>query len=153
LKFVLGFTTTRPEGFEDAAGSQGHRKVFPPSVILSDMPSEVDLFVASTSKVCVYFSVKKIEIQLNSFAQDFGKKVYRKVAVVEEFFEIIYNVHMELGGRSGMHAGQKRTYRIVSLKTNTFKMYSDLSLVSDNGNLCLFTKRSCDSVSIDLSGV
>lgn len=68
----------------------------------------MDLFVASTSK-------------------EAGKRVYRKVAVVEEFFDIIYNVHMELGGRSGMHAGQKRTYRIVSVMYYvilSFQMFS-----------------------------
>uniref|UniRef100_T1GPV2 Integrase zinc-binding domain-containing protein n=1 Tax=Megaselia scalaris TaxID=36166 RepID=T1GPV2_MEGSC len=41
-------------------------------------------------------------------------KNYRIVATVENFFEIIYNVHVELGGRNGRHAGQKRTYRIIS---------------------------------------
>lgn len=40
--------------------------------------------------------------------------VYRKVAVVENFFDIIYTVHVELEGRPGKHAGQKRTYRTVS---------------------------------------
>ncbi|XP_054741797.1 mucin-2-like [Anastrepha obliqua] len=89
------FTTKRPADFEEAAG--GHRELepLPPNAVLSDNPSLVDLFVASTTK-------------------DLGKRTYRKVAVVEEFFDIIYNVHMELGGRSGMHAGQKRTYRIIT---------------------------------------
>ncbi|XP_050321106.1 uncharacterized protein LOC126753596 [Bactrocera neohumeralis] len=89
------FTTKRPAEFKEAAG--GHRQLepLPPNAVLSDNPSLVDLFVASTTK-------------------DFGKRTYRKVAVVEEFFDIIYNVHMELGGRSGMHAGQKRTYRIIT---------------------------------------
>lgn len=41
--------------------------------------------------------------------------VYRKVAIVENFFDIIYTVHVELEGRPGKHAGQKRTYRTVSL--------------------------------------
>lgn len=41
--------------------------------------------------------------------------VYRKVAVVENFFDIIYTVHVELEGRPGKHAGQKRTYRTVSV--------------------------------------
>lgn len=40
--------------------------------------------------------------------------VYRKVAIVENFFDIIYTVHVELEGRPGKHAGQKRTYRTVS---------------------------------------
>lgn len=48
------------------------------------------------------------------------KPVYKKVAVVEDFFDIIYREHVEFmnnsGGRppTGKHAGQKRTYRAVS---------------------------------------
>ena len=42
------------------------------------------------------------------------EKQYKRVAVVEDFFEIIYNVHVEMDGRGGKHAGQKRTYRAVS---------------------------------------
>ncbi|KAH8279658.1 hypothetical protein KR054_000146, partial [Drosophila jambulina] len=90
-----GFTTNRPDGFEEAPGSRRCLKPLPTSAILSDNPGDVDLFAASTSK-------------------GFGRRIYRKVACVEEFFDIIYNVHMELGGRSGMHAGQKRTYRIIT---------------------------------------
>ena len=49
--------------------------------------------------------------------------VYKRVAVVEQFFSIIYNVHVEssssdtpqLRGRAGKHCGQKRTYRAVSI--------------------------------------
>ncbi|XP_018321924.1 nucleolar protein 4 [Agrilus planipennis] len=40
-----------------------------------------------------------------------AEPTYRKVAIVENFFDIIYNVHVELEGRPGKHAGQKRTYR------------------------------------------
>ena len=47
--------------------------------------------------------------------------VYKRVAVVEQFFSIIYSVHVEssgetphLRGRAGKHCGQKRTYRAVS---------------------------------------
>jgi len=41
--------------------------------------------------------------------------IYKKVAVVEEFFDIIYREHVEFGGRSsGKHAGQKRTYRAIT---------------------------------------
>ncbi|KAJ8938740.1 hypothetical protein NQ318_016035, partial [Aromia moschata] len=43
-----------------------------------------------------------------------GEPVYRKVAVVENFFDIIYNVHVDLEGRPGKHAGQKRTYRTIT---------------------------------------
>lgn len=38
------------------------------------------------------------------------------MAIVEDFFDIIYGVHVEMDGRGGKHAGQKRTYRAVSQK-------------------------------------
>lgn len=47
------------------------------------------------------------------FSQDIGSE-YKKVAIVENFFDIIYGVHVEIDGRNGKHAGQKRTYRTVS---------------------------------------
>uniref|UniRef100_A0A1A9W0C7 Nucleolar protein 4 n=1 Tax=Glossina brevipalpis TaxID=37001 RepID=A0A1A9W0C7_9MUSC len=90
-----GFTTNRPQNFLDAPCTPKCLKPLPPDAVLSDNPADVDLYVASTSK-------------------DVDKRHYRKVAVVEEFFDIIFNIHMELGGRSGLHAGQKRTYRIIS---------------------------------------
>lgn len=40
--------------------------------------------------------------------------VYKRVAVVENFFDIIYSVHVDIEGRGSKHAGQKRTYRTVS---------------------------------------
>ncbi|KAI8501627.1 TFIIH complex serine/threonine-protein kinase subunit kin28 [Branchiostoma belcheri] len=42
---------------------------------------------------------------------------FKRVAVVEDFFSIIYNMHVsapEGDGRPPKHAGQKRTYRAVS---------------------------------------
>ncbi|XP_055849203.1 uncharacterized protein LOC129914146 isoform X1 [Episyrphus balteatus] len=84
------FTTKRPECFENIPDY--------PASSNTEYPNNIDLFVASTTK-------------------DFGQRIYRKVAVVEEFFNIIYNIHVEMGGRSGRHAGQKRTYRII---TETF---------------------------------
>ncbi|XP_017772532.1 PREDICTED: nucleolar protein 4-like isoform X2 [Nicrophorus vespilloides] len=48
------------------------------------------------------------------FKNSSGEPVYRKVAIVENFFDIIYNVHVELEGRPGKHAGQKRTYRTIT---------------------------------------
>uniref|UniRef100_A0A182J146 Uncharacterized protein n=1 Tax=Anopheles atroparvus TaxID=41427 RepID=A0A182J146_ANOAO len=39
---------------------------------------------------------------------------YKKVAVVENFFDIIYGVHVSLGSRASRHAGQKRTYRTIT---------------------------------------
>ncbi|XP_078317120.1 nucleolar protein 4-like isoform X2 [Crassostrea virginica] len=41
-------------------------------------------------------------------------KDYKKVAKVEEFFDIIYDVHVDMDGRGGKHAGQKRTYRAIA---------------------------------------
>lgn len=38
---------------------------------------------------------------------------YKKVAVVDEFFDIIYKVHCSGGGISARHSGQKRTHRTV----------------------------------------
>ena len=49
--------------------------------------------------------------------------------MVEQFFDIIYSVHVEaagdtqIRGRAGKHCGQKRTYRAVSKK--------DIQLQSD----------------------
>lgn len=68
------------------------------------------------------FTLDYLKLFLNQFIFKFilsfqncsGEPVYRKVAVVENFFDIIYNVHVELEGRPGKHAGQKRTYRTVS---------------------------------------
>ncbi|XP_064486218.1 nucleolar protein 4-like isoform X2 [Ornithodoros turicata] len=40
--------------------------------------------------------------------------VYKRVAVVENFYEIIYGVHVEMDGRGGKHAGQKRTYKAIA---------------------------------------
>ncbi|XP_034942920.1 uncharacterized protein [Chelonus insularis] len=41
-------------------------------------------------------------------------KVFKKVAIVENFFDIIHAVHVDLEGRPGKHAGQKRTYRTIT---------------------------------------
>lgn len=41
----------------------------------------------------------------------------RRVAVVEDFFDIIYSMHVETGPNGEQirkHAGQKRTYKAVS---------------------------------------
>lgn len=42
----------------------------------------------------------------------------KRVAVVEDFFDIIYAMHVEMGadpGRAPKHAGQKKTYKAVSM--------------------------------------
>lgn len=51
------------------------------------------------------------------------------MAVVENFFNIIYGVHVSLGSRSSRHAGQKRTYRTV---TTTFQLASHVVSISIN---------------------
>ncbi|XP_051886975.1 nucleolar protein 4-like isoform X2 [Pristis pectinata] len=41
----------------------------------------------------------------------------KRVAVVEDFFDIIYSMHVETGtetGRTAKHAGQKRTYKAIA---------------------------------------
>lgn len=41
----------------------------------------------------------------------------KRVAVVEDFFDIIYAMHVEISGDPGKapkHAGQKKTYKAVS---------------------------------------
>lgn len=46
----------------------------------------------------------------------------KRVAVVEDFFDIIYAMHVEMGadpGRAPKHAGQKKTYKAVSESCNT----------------------------------
>lgn len=54
-----------------------------------------------------------VEFQTDPNCNDTDKD-YKKVAKVEEFFDIIYDVHVDMDGRGGKHAGQKRTYRAVS---------------------------------------
>lgn len=44
---------------------------------------------------------------------------YKKVAVVDEFFDIIYRVHCSAGDISAKHSGQKRTHRMVSYFVTT----------------------------------
>ena len=69
--------------------------------------------------------------------------VYKKVAMVEQFFDIIYSVHVEaagdtqIRGRAGKHCGQKRTYRAVS-----FFLHLDEVLSSCKCNICWQTTSS-----------
>ncbi|XP_059149477.1 nucleolar protein 4-like [Physella acuta] len=57
---------------------------------------------------------------MDSPADGESQNSFKKVAVVENFFQIIYSVHVEMDGRGGKHAGQKRTYRAIA------EMYSFL---------------------------
>ena len=85
--------------------------------------------------------------------------MYKKVAVVEDFFDIIYREHVEFmnnsGGRpaTGKHAGQKRTYRAVSVDWASRYIVppSRLTHITDNleidhGNLRVPPARGCDAV-------
>ena len=54
-------------------------------------------------------------LQGSGVSNEFEEKTYKRVAMVEDFFDIIYNVHVEMDGRGGKHAGQKRTYRAVCI--------------------------------------
>lgn len=67
--------------------------------------------------------------------QEIGIQPYRKVAVVEQFFDIIYNVHVGLGGRSGRHAGQKRTYRTVNKNSISLRHTLYTLFVSEIGSV------------------
>lgn len=56
------------------------------------------------------------------------------MAVVEDFFDIIYAMHVEMGadpGRAPKHAGQKKTYKAVRERT------SSLHLDSVEGQQCM----------------
>lgn len=48
------------------------------------------------------------------FFQDVSSVSFKRVAVVEFFFNIIFKVHCAVGEGEGRHVGQKRTYRKVS---------------------------------------
>ncbi|XP_013779844.1 nucleolar protein 4-like [Limulus polyphemus] len=55
-------------------------------------------------------------VPCNKVSPGTGKEetVYKKVAVVENFFDIIYEVHVDMDTRGGKHAGQKRTYKTIA---------------------------------------
>lgn len=88
-----GFSTQKPHKFKEVP-------IFPTTTGLQNCdPSDHHLYVPNiTNKDLVAGVVQP----------------FRRVAIVEEFFDIIYNVHVGLGGRSGRHAGQKRTYRTIT---------------------------------------
>nr|XP_002741108.1 PREDICTED: nucleolar protein 4-like [Saccoglossus kowalevskii] len=66
---------------------------------------------ADTGKDFLYVPVKTTSHTEDSIVIEKG---YKRVAVVENFFDIIYNVHVEMDGRGGKHAGQKRTYKAIA---------------------------------------
>ncbi|XP_064605935.1 nucleolar protein 4-like [Liolophura sinensis] len=94
-------------------------------------------------------------------------KGFKRVAIVEDFFDIIYNVHVEMDGRGGKHAGQKRTYRAIA-ETYAFlpreavtrflmscsdcqkRMHLTSESINNNNNIPV-TAMSDDSPAIDFS--
>lgn len=56
--------------------------------------------------------------------EDRGAEKFKKVAVVELFFDIIYGVHIGNGEKNRRHSGQKRTYRMVNMQTINLKSIS-----------------------------
>ncbi|XP_053617975.1 nucleolar protein 4 isoform X2 [Plodia interpunctella] len=71
-------------------------------------PDGQEIYTGSQNDLPLYIPTPPLK---NAPSQDI---VYRKVAIVENFFDIIYTVHVELEGRPGKHAGQKRTYRTIT---------------------------------------
>nr|KAI8750244.1 nucleolar protein 4-like [Biomphalaria glabrata] len=71
------------------------------------------LFYASYDIVTIKHDISDFTIQVRTEG-DAANSSFKKVAVVENFFDIIYNVHVEMDGRGGKHAGQKRTYRAIA---------------------------------------
>lgn len=71
-------------------------------------PDGQDIYTGSQNDPPLYIATPPVKNAANQ------EPVYRKVAIVENFFDIIYTVHVELEGRPGKHAGQKRTYRTIT---------------------------------------
>ncbi|XP_049611937.1 nucleolar protein 4-like isoform X1 [Syngnathus scovelli] len=68
----------------------------------------------AAAKPVLYVPVKSTCADGNS-AQD--NSSLKRVAVVEDFFDIIYAMHVEIGadpGRAPKHAGQKKTYKAIA---------------------------------------
>ena len=90
-------------------------------------PKNIDSFVIvfHANSFNVFSSLLFYVVPQNDASDDQSDDVYngsltsssstkmKRVAVVEDFFQIIYGVHVEMDGRGGKHAGQKRTYRAV----------------------------------------
>lgn len=68
----------------------------------------------ASGKPVLYVPVKSTQCSDGGAAQDSSLK---RVAVVEDFFDIIYAMHVEMGadpGRAPKHAGQKKTYKAIA---------------------------------------
>lgn len=87
--FLTGFSTKTPDNFKEVPNFNNSNST------IDNPPENIHLYVPNITK-------------------EHDVQPFRRVAIVEEFFDIIYNVHVGLGGRSGRHAGQKRTYRTIT---------------------------------------
>ncbi|XP_039513972.1 nucleolar protein 4-like isoform X1 [Pimephales promelas] len=68
----------------------------------------------ASGKPVLYVPVKSTQCSDGGAAQDSSLK---RVAVVEDFFDIIYAMHVEMGAdpsRAPKHAGQKKTYKAIA---------------------------------------
>ena len=89
--------------------------------ILAPEDIEACLYVLISCKIdcCGIICLFDCTLFSPSFLQDTDGTIvdrgYKRVAIVQDFFDIIYDVHVETDGRGGKHAGQKRTYKAVSL--------------------------------------
>lgn len=75
----------------------------------------IDLFVPSSLLFLLSFFPFQDGVGVDE------KLSLRRVAVVEDFFDIIYSMHVETGPNGEQirkHAGQKRTYKAVSKNAN-----------------------------------
>lgn len=87
------------------------------------------LFIPSKSVSKQNFLLMLKFVNFVSLVQDVNNASFKRVAVVEYFFSIIYKVHCSVGEGEGRHVGQKRTYRKVSsrdifLDRVKFEMFS-----------------------------
>ena len=83
-----------------------------------------------------------------------GLEKFKKVAVVELFFDNIYGVHIGDGEKNRRHSGQKRTYRMVSL-LDYFRKFIliPLPIFLDHRDLRVFAQGSCDQILVQLLDV
>lgn len=99
-----------------------------------------DLSEDSEGEQVLYVPATKPGASSSPSSQITDFSAYKRVAVVENFYDIIYNVHVEMDGRSGKHAGQKRTYRAVRIK-ESFLFCHHRSFVSHTKQVSLFLSR------------
>nr|SVE84847.1 EOG090X05H5 [Daphnia pulex] len=109
-----GFRLGATAGNSDSSSSSS-----PSSSISSDLMSSAAEPLSATNDP----SHDELYVVTSTAKDEMGgedRPVYKKVAVVEDFFDIIYREHVEFmsnsGGRppTGKHAGQKRTYRAIT---------------------------------------